>query len=336
MFVLFHSPAKEALGRVDSASVRNETAKVAYQEGWEWPALAAAVATTSLPESGWAFVASSRKRAAFRCAGAGTFAKVTTPEGIDRMVTETAFARWADDAGVPVAALSGDVVEQPVIGSFGAATFWALYEPVAAEAVDMVWMGRTLAGLHAVKDRSVLPPWDPASWFDTFMVWLRSTTGLDTDLVHQLASRGRHIIDRSVDLAASAQMVVLHGDAYPDNVVASDSGPRLIDFELAQLGPAEFDLAPTVVLARRFGFSRSSSLRLLRSYGDHDSELLNVMVDLAELRVTCGAVAIYSQHSSFRTELGVRVDSLGDAGQTEWTPHRRLLDQLSSSNADPN
>jgi aminoglycoside phosphotransferase (APT) family kinase protein len=326
----YHSPAEETLGGVDSASVRNETGKVAYQEGWEWPALVAAVAAMSLPESGWMFVASSRKRAAFRCACAGTFAKVTTPEGIDRMVTETAFARWAHDAGVPVAALLGDVVEQPVLGSFGAATFWALYEPVATEAVDMAWMGRTLAGLHAVKDRLALPPWDPASWFDTFMGRLRST-GLDTDLVHRLASRGGRIIDRSGDLAASAQMVVLHGDAYPDNVVASDSGPRLIDFELAQLGPAEFDLAPTVVLARRFGFPQSSSLRLLRSYGDHDPELLNVMVDLLELRVTCGAVAIYSQHNSFRTELRVRVDSLGDAGQTEWTPHRRLLDGLSNS-----
>jgi Ser/Thr protein kinase RdoA (MazF antagonist) len=122
---------------------------------------------------------------------------------------------------------------------------------------------------------------------------------------------------------------VLHGDAFPENVVANDGRLLLADFELAQLGPAEFDLAATVVLARRFGFAGASSERLLRGYGRHDPELLDAMVDLAELRITFGAIGVYAgRHESFRQELAVRVESLSDGGRAQWTPHRQLLERL--------
>lgn len=300
-----------------------------YEEGWERPALKAALEETALPPTDWEFLGSSRDRAAFRSVQVGVFAKVTSPQGIDRMGVEASVARWAAAAGVPVADLLPEVSDQPIIGHFGAATFWPLYEPVPAESVDMAWMGQTLAALHRIPPPPALPPWNPATWFDQSIADLRSVRDVRPRLVDHLVSQGRHIIATVQSLTRSVTHVVLHGDAYPDNVVAQDHCLRLVDFELSELGPAVFDLAPTVVLARRFAFPSEFSRRLLSAYGDHDHELLNAMVDLAELRITCGAIGFYTRrYPTFQTELAVRVQSLGDAGTTQWTPHRELLKHL--------
>jgi aminoglycoside phosphotransferase len=293
--------------------------------------MTAALAVAGFSHEGWAFIASSRNRATFKSVELGVFAKVTDPHGVDRMVVEATFARWATKAAVAVVALAGEIADQPVIGEFGAATFWPLYKPVAVDEVDMVWLGRSLADLHGRRILPTLPKWDSKAWFRSTLADLRSNR-LDSPLVRDLERQGERILATATRLSDSVPAVAVHGDAFPDNVVADGDRLLLIDFELAHVGPAALDLSPTIVLARRFGFPRSSSDILLETYGRTDPALLDAMVEVMELRVTCGAIGRYAgQHDVFRQELAVRVESLGDGGQARWTPHRLLLESLGGS-----
>lgn len=302
------------------------TGLVTYREGWERPALVAGLRAAGVPDAGWEFLSTSRDRAGFASVELGLFAKVTQPKGTTRMVREAVFARTASAKGLPVVGLAGDVRDQPVIGPLGAATFSPLHHPVAADRVDMAWLGPTLQRLHTTLDLPGLPRWDPRRWFEGYLPEFRKAGNVDPQILDLLAGQTEHALNRAGAATSGAEPVVLHGDVYLDNVVTDGDRLFLVDFELCQKGPREYDLAPTVVLARRFGLPPDRAEELLGAYGNLDRGRLDAMVALAELRITYGVVARYaSHHEVFRHELARRVRTLGDRGQARWTPHRDLL-----------
>ncbi len=303
-----------------------------YIEGWEVAALSAATAIAGLGQDGWEFVRTSRSRAIFRSVEAGLFAKLTTPEGVVRMATEAVFARWAERAGVPAVALASEVPDQPVIGPFGAATFWPLHRVLTMEEVDMAWMGAALGSLHSRLDPPPVPAWAPRAGIDERFAQMGASGQIPPSLLATLESKAARILAQAESLTQGLAPVVLHGDAFPDNVVAASYGLLLVDFEQAQIGPAAYDLAPTLVLARRFGFPEDAAAELIRAYGPVDPAALETMVELTELVITSGAIGLYAcRHELFRQELAVRANSLGDGGVAGWTSHHRLLQQLPAS-----
>lgn len=78
----------------------------------------------------------------------------------------------------------------------------------------------------------------------------------------------------------SAPAQPLHGEPHTGNVIVTASGPRLIDFESACEGPAEWDLA-------------SMPAEIAAAYGDVDADLLSLLRLLNSARVAtwCWAAA---------------------------------------------
>jgi hypothetical protein len=323
----------EALNRtgIHGGAALDDNMAVVYREGWERSKFEAARVLAKIESADWEFLGTNRDRACFRSVDLGLFAKLTLPDGVERMRTEAAFAVWAAKAGLPVLDLDGHIPDQPIIWAGGAATFWPLRRPVAVSEVDMVWLGGTLARLHALRDPPGLPRWNPEAAFDTHIRRLRSVEELDGELLEQLAAQGARILSRAKLHVGSAPYAPLHGDGIPDNVVADNGRQLLVDCELAQLGPPAFDLALTGVLVRRFGFPPACVSELLTAYGELDLGLLDSMTEVAELRsITSGVIGLYAASSaSFREELSVRIRSLGDGGRAQWTPHRQLLADMS-------
>jgi Ser/Thr protein kinase RdoA (MazF antagonist) len=60
---------------------------------------------------------------------------------------------------------------------------------------------------------------------------------------------------------------IVHGDAHPGNVVVTAQGPVLVDFDLAGVGLASWDLTVAIVHHRRFGMPSRTLSAALRAYG---------------------------------------------------------------------
>jgi Ser/Thr protein kinase RdoA (MazF antagonist) len=246
------------------------------------------------------------------------------------MATEVEFATWAPTIDLPIVSLSPRVSgSQPIVTDGAVATIWSLGEPIPAHQVDMLWLGRTLAFLHGAETRPRLPAWSVQATIQRRRVELAASGTVSAALIADLDRAATRILATADALLSALPTVVLHGDAFPDNVVTGASGLMLVDFELAQFGPAVYDLAPVSVLNRRFGFPDAAVAELLHGYGPVDPAALEAAIELTELAVTCGAIGTYaSRHDVFRDELVVRTRSLLNGGDEMWTPHHQLLDRV--------
>jgi hypothetical protein len=90
------------------------------------------------------FLEEARRRALFRSAAHRVFVRHDSPGREPRAFAEIEFARWAASTGLPVVAPDERLVSQPIVGEFGAVSFWPLLEPVFLGDVDPLWFGRTL------------------------------------------------------------------------------------------------------------------------------------------------------------------------------------------------
>jgi aminoglycoside phosphotransferase (APT) family kinase protein len=284
---------------------------------------------------GWAlddfeFVEAGRGRALFRSPLHRLFVRLDGPGREARGAMEVEFATWAAAAGLPVVAPDARAPSQPVLGGFGAVTFWPLHEPVPLDEVDLAWFGRTLRRLH---DQRPLPPvrrWDPRSSIAAGVARLRAIAGLDPGLAAALATAGDRAAARAEAAASRAAVSPIHGDASPDNVVRDGDRLLLTDFEQGTIGPAGYDLAPVRMLARRFGLEPERRDEVLLAYGIRpDVEGDDALTELYEVVVTAGAIARHAAHPVFERELRHRLGSLERPGAGDrWTPHRHLLATL--------
>jgi hypothetical protein len=108
----------------------------------------------------------------------------------------------------------------------------------------------------------------------------------------------------------------LHGDASYRNVLVTADGPRWIDLESASRGPIEWDLAEIVTAVRAFGRPADEADRTIASYGEHDSELLEELLDFRAFQHACSIV--WYEHSR-RSGVG------GAAGFVGWLRRRRSV-----------
>ncbi len=61
--------------------------------------------------------------------------------------------------------------------------------------------------------------------------------------------------------------VVCHGDVHPGNVIQSEQGPVLLDWDLACRGPAAWDHAPLMTWTDRWGGEAAVYERFAEGYG---------------------------------------------------------------------
>jgi hypothetical protein len=281
---------------------------------------------------GWAvddfeYLDETRGRVLFRSVTHRVFIRHDGRGRESRAIAEIDFASWAASTGLPVVAPDARLVSQPIVGEFGAVTFWPLLEPVAAADVDPSWFGRTLRRLHDQRPLPAVAEWQPRSWIAAGVEILRSTPGVDSGLATALAAAGESAASQAEATADRSLQSPIHGDASPDNVVRDDTRLLLTDFEKGSLGPAIYDLAPLHMLARRFGYDAARVDEVLRAYGSRpDGEAQAVLTRLFEVVVIAGAIAPYAAHALFEHELRLRLGSLDQPERdVRWTPHKQLL-----------
>lgn len=291
--------------------------------------------TPAIEYLGWAlddfeYLDETRGRVLFRSVPHQVFVRHDSRGRESRAFAEIDFASWAASTGLPVVAPDARVVTQPVVGEFGAVTFWPLLKPVAAADVDPSWFGRTLRRLHDQRPLPALAQWQPRSWIAAGVNILRSIPGVDPHLAAALAAAGADATSEAEAAAGRSEQSPIHGDASPDNVVRDDTRLLLTDFEKGSLGPAIYDLAPLHMLACRFGYDAARVDEVLSAYGPRpDPAQVAAFTRLFEVVVIAGAIAPYAAHAVFEDELRLRLSSLErQERNVQWTPHKQLLAEV--------
>jgi hypothetical protein len=148
------------------------------------------------------------------------------------------------------------------------ATAWERVHPVDRP-TDWEAVGHMVAALHhqpPPADAAVLPWCGDFPWwrFEVFAPPILATIDGDAadGLQRALARHG------AWELAARAgPLVVCHGDVHPGNIVTTDAGPMLLDWDLTCIGPAAWDHAALMTWAERWGGEPGAYEAFAAGYG---------------------------------------------------------------------
>jgi hypothetical protein len=180
---------------------------------------------------------------------------------------------------------------RPAPMTVGELTVYAIERETSVGPIDWREVGRMVAVLHTI-DPSTVDGRYPAPWCSTFPWWNfeRLLTEVD-DLLDADARRGIVIaLDRTAGWRDRVDRVVLcHGDVHPGNVLQTEAGPMLIDWDLLCLGPPAWDHAPMMTWTDRWGGEPGVYEALADGYGQSlrgDS----VAEAIAELRLVAATL----------------------------------------------
>jgi Phosphotransferase enzyme family len=183
-------------------------------------------------------------------AGAGVLLRVSNPSApaVEAIRLATILTRL----GLSVPAYLRD---EPFVGD-GHAVF-AIGEISESGPIDWAAVGEMIARLHLV-DLSDLPSGYPVPFCGDFPWWdfasLINEVGDHLDMTSRAAIGAA--IARGVPLLHEQRertLVVCHGDVHPGNVIQSEHGPVLLDWDLLCRGPAAWDHAPLMTWTGRWG-----------------------------------------------------------------------------------
>jgi Ser/Thr protein kinase RdoA (MazF antagonist) len=128
-----------------------------------------------------------------------------------------------------------------------------------------------VARLHQL-DRDEVAAGYPLPFCGDFPWWnfaaLLSDVGADLDRRSRLSIESS--IERNLPLLSDQRgvgSVVCHGDVHPGNVIQSEDGPMLIDWDLACHGPRAWDHAPLMTWTERWGGDPGIYERFADGYG---------------------------------------------------------------------
>jgi hypothetical protein len=140
-------------------------------------------------------------------------------------------------------------------------------------------VGTVLARCHAEHAEAALPAWQPLTRIAS------QVRGLADDDAALLLDVRDRLVAAVAETWSELGWGAVHGDVSLENVMADETGARLIDLDWSVTGPRELDLAP---VARRFRagvIDRSTYAAFCRAYGHDVSgwaglELLDRIADL--------------------------------------------------------
>ena len=155
-----------------------------------------------------------------------------------------------DGHGIPVArSARPDVVERGEM----AATAWYHIDEVDAP-VDWRAVGGIVRRLHGVvagelPDGLPLPSPVEFPWWDFDAMLAAVVDRLDAPALNGI----RSAVERNSGWADFSSTVVCHGDVHPGNVMMTEDGPVLIDWDLMCAAPAGWDHGPLMTWTERWG-----------------------------------------------------------------------------------
>jgi Ser/Thr protein kinase RdoA (MazF antagonist) len=120
--------------------------------------------------------------------------------------------------------------------------------PELEDSKVLEWIGRFIGRIHAIGAVAPFahrPTLDIASFGTEPRDFLLANGWIPTDLLPAYTS----VVDQALqgvrachDRAGSSQLIRLHGDCHPGNLLWTDAGPHFVDFDDARMGPAIQDL----------------------------------------------------------------------------------------------
>jgi len=253
---------------------------------------------------------------------AGVLARVETADRIDRATLQVVVAGvWAAH-GAAVQALVHPQL-QPFIFDDCAVTLWERIDGISA--ADPAELGRTIRALHdATRGVALIstPRLEPFAEIDE-RIDLPANWLADEDRT-ELGRRSRRLkLWWDTESADDPLDVVLaHGDVHRSNaIVTEDRGVVLVDLEDAGVGPASWDLVPSVVGVRRYGDSPEELRRFVAGYGADPRRWAGFerLCELYELSVTVWAIRCAEISTRIAEEAQVRVAGILGRSRAEWT-----------------
>ncbi|MFF2618845.1 phosphotransferase family protein [Kitasatospora sp. NPDC058046] len=244
-------------------------------------------------------------------------ARIGQPSQIDAEARAVLIARWLTTQGI-LTVVPLDAT-QPVVVNRRPVTFW--HEVPVHEHGTVEDLAGVLRKLHAIAQPAfMLPQLDP-------LVRVRARLEAATTLPPQDAV---WLLDLHDDLenqwadgvTSRYPACIVHGDAWPGNIVRTPQGPLVMDLERVAIGPREWDLVSTAVRTFTTGAVEIRDYQQFsQSYG-YDVTAWDgypLLSTTRELRITAYAAQHAATNPRWRNEAQLRVDCLrGRRGPRPW------------------
>jgi aminoglycoside phosphotransferase (APT) family kinase protein len=234
----------------------------------------------------------------------------TAPNALTRLPLVLAVARWLAEQGFPAVRPADEISDQPVVHEGRVVTFWH-YVPASGRPTTTE-LGEILRSLH----RLPVPPVALKRFADPLSEVRRAVDRSEELTPCQqgwLRDRIAELTDRWSGLGVDGSPVLLHGDAWIDNLLrCTDGHVVLCDWDGVSVGPREWDLVHTYHGQRRFGLTAADVDAFADAYGS-DLRSWPGYSTLMEVR-DLYAVGIHIRNAGAdpfsRRELPRRLDSL--------------------------
>jgi aminoglycoside phosphotransferase (APT) family kinase protein len=234
----------------------------------------------------------------------------TAPNALTRLPLVLAVARWLAEQGFPAVRPADEISDQPVVHEGRVVTFWH-YVPASGRPTTTE-LGEILRSLH----RLPVPPVALKRFADPLSEVRRAVNRSEELTSCQrgwLRDRIAELTDRWSGLGVDGSPVLLHGDAWIDNLLrCTDGHVVLCDWDGVAVGPREWDLVHTYHGQRRFGLTAADVDAFADAYGS-DLRSWPGYSTLMEVR-DLYAVGIHIRNAGTdpfsRRELPRRLDSL--------------------------
>jgi aminoglycoside phosphotransferase (APT) family kinase protein len=222
--------------------------------------------------------------------------------------------------GVPAIRLL-ESVEQPMEVGEHLVTVWHQVPSIGrpAKPADLA---RLLRQVHALPAPEGLAEWAPFA----------AVRARVSDAEEISAGDRAFLLDRCAELEAALSELefplprgLVHGDAYPGNVIPGPAGPVLCDFDSSCVGPPEWDLTPLAVGRERFGDPPVHYRTFAAAYGYDVTSWpgFGVLRAVRELKLTTSVLPILRSRPQVRPELFRRLDDLRQGRMdARWTRYR--------------
>lgn len=227
---------------------------------------------------------------------------------------------WLVSIGFP-AAPPVSTVEQPIVVHDRVVSLWHYLPPAPSGSVPGVAeLGKLLRRLHQLPS----PPFELPS-YEPLVAFRRVVSGarcLGADDRAWLLDEAAELLATYTELDSALGHGLVHGDAYPGNVIGTAQRPILIDWDDAAVGPREVDLA-NVYQGVRFGRDESELEAFAAAYGYElrDWAGMSTLTAIRDLHTLVSFIRrAESGHVTATTELNAPRGFTGSAGpHVRWT-----------------
>ncbi len=249
-----------------------------------------------------------------------TVLRVSRTGGEENIARAVALTRWLATQGVPVT--EPLEVQQPVVVGGHVVSLWHHYPQPVGAPPGVEHLGALLRQLHEVQLPPVeLPRYRPHV---SLRESVRVSRALSPDDAGWLLDRSDELLKAYDQLDFPLGEGLIHGDAYPGNVLWDGAGARLGDWDEAAFGPREVDLANTFQ-GVRFGRTPEQLREFSDAYGYDMARWagLPVLTGLRDLHTLGSFIRRADRRDSeAAAQLGLRLEVLkGGDDSASWRAH---------------